>query len=136
MPSVGSPYGAAEDGDDRKKMGPAEKRRRAFSALNPNREVHDVTSLAEAESKYGHVVQSAGGQVFGIETGASLGRRGERLKIGTPDGFLKIDVVLNQPNIDAVLRERTADIVKHARELRTPPRPTLGISTLPSARKK
>ena len=70
-------------------MGPAEERRRAFSALNPNREVHDVTSLAEAESKYGHVVQSAGGQVFGIETGASLGR-GEKLKIGTPDGFLKI----------------------------------------------
>ena len=119
-----------------KKWGLPKERRRAFSALNPNREVQNVTSLAEAESKYGHVVQSAGGQVFGIETGASLGRRGERLKIGTPDGFLKIDVVLNQPNIDAVLRERTADIVKHARELRTPPRPTLGISTLPAARKK
>ena len=26
-----------------------------------------MTSLAEAESKYGHVVQSAGGQIFGIE---------------------------------------------------------------------
>jgi len=117
-------------------MGPAEERRRAFSALNSNWEVQDVTSLAEAESKYGHVVQSAGGQVFGIESAASWGRREEKLKIGTPDGFLKIDVVLNQPNIDAVLRERTADVVKHARELRTPPRPTLGISALPSVRKK
>jgi hypothetical protein len=88
-------------------MGPAEERRRAFSALNSNWEVQDVTSLAEAESKYGHVVQSAGGQVFGIESAASWGRREEKLKIGTPDGFLKIDVVLNQPNINAVLRERT-----------------------------
>jgi hypothetical protein len=116
-------------------MGPAEERRRTFLALNADREVQDVTSLAEAERKYGHVVQSAGGQVFGIESGASLTGRAEKLKIGTPDGFLKIDVVLNQPNIDAVLRERTADIVKHARELRTPSRPALGVSTLPSARR-
>ena len=69
-----------------------------------------MTSLAEAESKYGHVVQSAGGQIFGIERAASaaLGRQAEKLTIGTPDGFIKIDVVLNQPDIDAVLRERTA----------------------------
>ena len=67
-----------------------------------------MTSLAEAESKYGHVVQSAGGQIFGIERAASVDRQAEKLTIGTPDGFIKIDVVLNQPDIDAVLRERTA----------------------------
>jgi hypothetical protein len=89
-----------------------------------------MTSLAEAESKYGHVVQSAGGQIFGIEMATSVGRPEERLKIGTPDGFVKVDVVLNQPNIDAVLRERTAGVVEHARELRTPSRPALGGSSL------
>ena len=88
-----------------------------------------MTSLAEAESKYGHVVQSAGGQIFGIEKAASVGRQEEKLKIGTPDGFVKIDVVLNQPNIDAVLRERTAGVVEHARELRTPSPPALGNSS-------
>jgi hypothetical protein len=92
-----------------------------------------MTSLAEAESKYGHVVESAGGQIFGIEMATSVGRPEERLKIGTPDGFVKIDVVLNQPNIDAVLRERTAGVVKHARELRTPSPPALGASSLPAA---
>ena len=97
-----------------------------------------MTSLAEAESKYGHVVQSAGGQIFGIERAASAGRRAEKLTIGTPDGFIKIDVVLNQPDIDAVLHERTAGVVKHARELRTPSPPALVASSLPpaSARKK
>ena len=85
-----------------------------------------MTSLAEAESKYGHVVQSAGGQIFGIEKAASVGRQEEKLKIGTPDGFVKIDVVLNQPDIDVVLRERTAAVVRHARELRTPSPPALG----------
>jgi hypothetical protein len=94
-----------------------------------------MTSLAEAESKYGHVVRSAGGQVFGIESTASCGRKEEKLKIGTPDGFVKIDVVLNQPNIEVVLRERTADLVKHAQELRTPARPALGASSLPPAKK-
>jgi len=94
-----------------------------------------MTSLAEAEGKYGHVVQSAGGQIFGIERTAWCGRQEEKLKIGTPDGFLKLDVVLNQPNIDAVLRERTADVVKHARELRTPSRPALSASSLRTARK-
>ena len=63
-----------------------------------------MTSLAEAESKYGHVVQSAGGQIFGIERAASVDRQAEKLTIGTPDGFIKIDVVLNQPDIDVVLR--------------------------------
>ena len=91
-----------------------------------------MTSLAEAESKYGHVVQSAGGQIFGIEKAASagVGRQEEKLKIGTPDGFVKIDVVLNQPDIDAVLRERTAGVVRHARELRTPSPPALGAPSL------
>ena len=84
-----------------------------------------MTSLAEAESKYAHVVQSAGGQIFGIEKAASVGRQEEKLKIGTPDGFVKIDVVPNQPNIDTVLRETTAVVVKHARELRAPPPPAL-----------
>jgi hypothetical protein len=97
-----------------------------------------MTSLAEAESKYGHVVQSAGGQIFGIERAASVDRRAEKLTIGTPDGFIKIDVVLNQPDIDAVLREKTVGVVKHARELRTHSPPALCASSLPtaSARKK
>jgi hypothetical protein len=91
-----------------------------------------MTSLAEAQSKYGHVVQSAGGQIFGIEESASagVGRQEEKLKIGTPDGFVKIEVVLNQPDIDAVLRERTAGVVRHARELRTPSPPALGALSL------
>ncbi len=92
-----------------------------------------MTSLAEAESKYGHVVQSAGGQIFGIERAASVDRQAEKLTIGTPDGFIKIDVVLNQPDIDAVLRERTAGVVKHARELRTPSPSALGTYFLPTA---
>ena len=96
-----------------------------------------MTSLAEAESKYAHVVQSAGGQIFGIEKAASVGRQEEKLKIGTPDGFVKIDVVLNQPNIDDVLRETTAGVVKHARELRTPLPPALRSASLhPNIRQK
>jgi hypothetical protein len=96
-----------------------------------------MTSLAEAESKYAHVVQSAGGQIFGIEKAASVGRQEEKLKIGTPDGFVKIDVVLNQPNIDTVLRETTADVVKHARELRAPPPPALRTaSSRPASAKR
>jgi hypothetical protein len=85
-----------------------------------------MTSLAEAESKYGHMVQSAGGH-------ASVGRHAEKLTIGTPDGFIKIDVVLDQPDIDVVLRERTSGVVKHARELRTSSPPALGASSLPTA---
>ena len=96
-----------------------------------------MTSLAEAESKYAHVVQSAGGQIFGIEKAASVGRQEEKLKIGTPDGFIKIDVALSQPNIDAILRERIAGVVKHARELRTRAPPALGTSALfPASAKK
>ena len=92
-----------------------------------------MTSLAEAESKYGHVVQSAGGQIFGIERAASIYRQTEKLTIGTPDGFVKTDVVLNQPDIDTVLRERTVGVVKHAHELRTPSPPALGASYSPPA---
>ena len=98
-----------------------------------------MTSLAEAESKYAHVVQvqSAGGQIFGIEKAASVGRQEEKLQIGTPDGFVKVDVVLNQPNIDAVLRETTAGVVKHACELRTPQPPALRAASLvPSIRQR
>jgi hypothetical protein len=97
----------------------------------------DMTSLAEAESKFAHVVQSAGGQIFGIEKAASVGRQEEKLTIGTPDGFVEIDVVLNQPNIDAVLRETTAGVVNHACELRTPPPPALRAASLvPSIHQK
>ena len=95
-----------------------------------------MTSLAEAESKYGHVVQSAGGQIFGIEKAASVGRQEEKLTIGTPDGFIKIDVVLNHPNIEAILRERTADLVKYARALRAPSSTALGASPLSSVTDK
>jgi hypothetical protein len=107
-----------------------------MAARNSNWEVQDMTSLTDAESKYGHVVRSAGGQIFGIENTASCGRLEEKLKIGTPDGFVKIDVVLNQPNIDAVLREKTTGVVRHALELRTSSRSTLGASSLPSARRQ
>jgi hypothetical protein len=90
-----------------------------------------MTSLAEAEGKFGHVVRGAGGAIFGIETGPSVGSRlEEKLRIGTPDGFVKIAVALNQPDIDAVLRERTAVVVKHAEQLRASSRLTL---TEPSA---
>jgi hypothetical protein len=95
-----------------------------------------MTSLAEAESKYGHVVQNAGGQIFGIGRATSVGRQEEKLKIGTPDGFVTIDVVLNQPNIDVVLRERIAGVVKHARELRTPSPAARGTFSLPPASTK
>jgi hypothetical protein len=94
-----------------------------------------MTSLAEAESKYGHLVQEAGAQIFGIERPALFGGDGEKLKIGTPDGFVKIDVSLNQANIDRILSETAANIVEHARKLRVPSRPTLGASSLPPARK-
>jgi hypothetical protein len=98
-----------------------------------DREVPDMTSVAEAESKYGRVVRSAGGQIFGIERAGYVGRQEEKLTIGTPDGFVKMGVALNQPNIDAVLRERTAAIVEHARQLRTPSPPALGVSALREA---
>jgi hypothetical protein len=106
-------------------MEPAVETRRALSALDFIGRFKEMTSLAEAESKHGPVVQSAGGQIFGIERTA-VGTRGEKLKIGTPDGFVKIDVALNQPDIDAVLHEKTAGVVNQARELRTPSPPALG----------
>ena len=94
-----------------------------------------MTGLAEAESKFGHMVRSAGGAIFGVEKTPSTGaRQGEKLQIGTPDGFVKIAVLLNQPNIDAVLRERTATIVKHAQELRESSQSTLGGFSKPGAR--
>ena len=77
-----------------------------------------MTSLAEAEMKYGYVVQSAGGKIFGIERTHSVGREEEKLRIGSPDGFVQMVVSLNQPNIDAVLHEKTSVVVKHAGELR------------------
>ncbi len=74
-----------------------------------------MTKLAEAVSKFGHVVRSAGGEIFGIErTLGPASRSAEKLQIGTPDGFLKIAVRLDQPDIDAVLRERTSLLVRHA----------------------
>ena len=78
-----------------------------------------MTSLAEAKSKFGHVVRDAGGVIFKVERGPSVGSsQEEKLQIGTPDGFVKMAVPLNQPNIDAVLGERTATLVKRAEELR------------------
>ena len=94
-----------------------------------------MTSLAEAEGKYGHVLQSAGVQIFGIERGARCGRPEEKLKIGTLDGFLKLDVVLDRPDIDAVLCARAVEIAKYARELRTHSVPSLTASSLRPARK-
>jgi hypothetical protein len=94
-----------------------------------------MTSLAEAESKFGPVVRDAGGAIFGIETTQSVGgRQEEKLRIGTLDGFVKIAVSLNQPNIDAVLRERTTLLVKHAGELRTSTHPALASSPVRQAR--
>ena len=91
-----------------------------------------MTSLAEAENKFGRLVRGAGGAVFGVETAPSFGgRQEEKLQIGTLDGFVKMAVLLNQPNINLILRERTSLLVKHARELRAPVHPALGVS--PSA---
>ena len=61
-----------------------------------------MTSLVEAERKFGHVVRDAGGAIFGIERAPSVGSKDEeKLQIGTADGFVKMAVLLNQPNIDA-----------------------------------
>jgi hypothetical protein len=104
--------------------------------FRPDWEDRNMTSLAEAENIYGQLVQSAGAQIFGIERPAPFSREGEKLKIGTPDGFVKMDVRLNQPNIDLVLRETATGIVERARKLRAPSHPALGASSLPSARKQ
>jgi hypothetical protein len=88
-----------------------------------------MTSLAEAENKFGRVVRGAGGAIFGVERVPWVGgRQEERLQIGTRDGFVKIAVPLNQPNIAGILRERTALLVRHADELRAPVYPALGVS--------
>ena len=93
-----------------------------------------MTSLAEAEDRFGTVVRGAGGTILGIErTPSACNRQEEKLQIGTPDGFVRIAVLLNQPDIDAVLRERTAILVRHAEELRSPERLALGGSSLPGS---
>jgi hypothetical protein len=93
-----------------------------------------MTSLAEAESKFGRVVRGAGGAIFGIERAPSVGsKQEEKLLIGTPDGFVRIAVLLSQPDIDAVLRKRTANLVRHAGELRSPARRALSGSAIPEA---
>ena len=91
-----------------------------------------MTSLAEAESRFGEAVRRAGGAIFGIEKSPRSGRD-EKLQIGTADGFVRIAVSLNQPNIDAVLRERTAILVKHAEELRKSSGLMHGSSAMPGA---
>ena len=94
-------------------------------------EALNMTSLAEAENRFGAVVRGAGGTIVGIErTPSACNRQEEKLQIGTPDGFVRIAVLLNQPDIDAVLRERTAVLVRHAEELRSPER-LLGGPSLP-----
>jgi hypothetical protein len=93
-----------------------------------------MTSLAEANGKYGDVVGGAGGAIFGIEKGPPIAsRQDEKLQIGTADGFVKIAVPLDQPNIDAVLHERTAILVKHAEELRKSSGLIHGRSSMPMA---
>jgi hypothetical protein len=125
-------------------MAPAVETRRAFSAFNSNWEIHGHDKsrrgreqIRPCSTECWRANLSAGGQIFGIEKAASVGRQEEKLTIGTPDGFVEIDVVLNQPNIDAVLRETTAGVVKHACELRTPPPPALRAASLvPSIHQK
>jgi hypothetical protein len=103
--------------------------RRAFGLW---KEAKCMTTLAEADRQFGDVVRSAGGAIFGIENGPSVGsRQEEKLQIGTPDGFVKSAVLLHQPNIDTILRERTVILVKHAEELRTSSRPALSSSSIP-----
>lgn len=93
--------------------------RRAFRLWAAKWEAQHMTSLPEAESKFGDVVRGAGGAIFGIEKGASFcSRQEEKLQIGTPDGFVKLAVALNQPDIGAVLHEKTRILVRHAEQLR------------------
>jgi hypothetical protein len=88
-----------------------------------------MTSLAEAENRFGTVVRGAGGAIFGVERSPSAcNRQEEKLQIGTPDGFVRMAVLLNQPDIDAVLRERTVILVMHADQLRSPARRDLAGS--------
>jgi hypothetical protein len=67
----------AGTGDDRQGMELAVGNTAGLSGLSPTWELQDMTSLAEAESKYGHVVLNAGGQIFGIERATSVGRQEE-----------------------------------------------------------
>jgi hypothetical protein len=98
-------------------------------------EAQGMTSLVEAERKFGHMVRDAGGAIFGIERAPSVGSKDEeKLQIGTADGFVKMAVLLNQPNIDLILRERTAVLVRHAEELRTSSRLTLANPPIKGAR--
>ena len=95
-----------------------------------------MTSLADAVIKFGPVVRSAGGEIFGIERAPSFdGRPGEKLQIGTPDGFVKVAVLLDQPDIDAVLRERTAILVEHADHLRKHSLAALATAGRPAGRR-
>ena len=92
-----------------------------------------MTSLAEAVSRFGSVVRDAGGEIFGIERAPSFdGRPGEKLQIGTPDGFVKVAILLDQPDINAVLRERTAVLVEHANDLRKQSLVALGTAGRPA----
>jgi hypothetical protein len=94
----------------------------------------NMTSLAEADSKFGDVVRDAGGAIFGVERGPVVGsRQEEKLQIGTPDGFVKLAVLLNQPNIDAVLREKTGDLVRRAQQLRKSSRLIVPSRLMPAA---
>ena len=55
-----------------------------------------MTSLAEADRKFGDVVRRVGGAIFGIEHGPSVGsQQEEKLHIGAPDGFVKSAVLLH-----------------------------------------
>ena len=57
-------------------------------------EARSMTSLVEAERKFGDVVRDAGGAIFGIEKAPSVGSKGPgEVAIGTADGFVKMAVL-------------------------------------------
>ena len=82
-----------------------------------------MTSLIEAESKFGSVVRGAGGAIFGIEKAPFVGsRQEEKLQIGTPDGFVKIAVLLNQPQSYSGLADSPAQCFDLLADRRRHPR--------------
>jgi hypothetical protein len=91
-----------------------------------------MTSLDEAQQRYGDLVASAGGKIFGIGKGNFLGREGEKLQVGSPDGLVKTEVFIGQPSIERVLRERVAGVVARAADYRKDSRETQKASAPPA----
>jgi hypothetical protein len=67
-----------------------------------------MTSLAEAEIKYGYVVQSAGGKIFGIERPPSVGKEEEKLRMGLCKWLFFLE--FNQTSMRFCMRERPDSI--------------------------